>query len=135
MVKWNHTCLSNRSHGVSTRMDRMRKLEVCDYHLCDNPIEGRRRVYCSQKCRNKSQVIKHRHKLKRYLVELKGGKCVECGYNKSMSALQFHHVDPSTKSFGIAAAGVTRSYAELEAEVEKCILLCANCHAEVTGGH
>ena len=115
-------------------MDRMRRLEVCDYHLCNNPVEGRRRVFCSTKCRNKYNVVKHRRRIKKHLVERHGGKCVECGYNKSIYALQFHHIDPSTKSFGIAQAGVTRSYAELEAEADKCILLCANCHAEVTGG-
>ena len=52
----------------------------------------------------------------------------------SLAALHFHHVDPATKSFALAARGVGRSIAAARAEVAKCVLLCANCHAEVEAG-
>jgi hypothetical protein len=68
------------------------------------------------------------------LVADAGGSCVLCGYSRSLAALQFHHIDPATKRFHIAHRGVTRSMAAARAEAAKCVLLCANCHAEVEGG-
>ena len=62
-------------------------------------------------------------------MEYFGGKCTLCGYCKSLAALQFHHPD-NNKEFGIASGGYTRSYEKALAEAEKCILICANCHAE-----
>lgn len=57
-----------------------------------------------------------------------------CGYSRFDAALQFHHVDPAAKSFALSREGVTRSLAKARQEAEKCVLLCANCHAEVEGG-
>ena len=68
-------------------------------------------------------------KTKLKAIEYKGGKCVICGYNKSVRALQFHHVDPSQKDFGIS--GSTKSFEKLKPELDKCVLVCANCHAEI----
>jgi hypothetical protein len=50
-----------------------------------------------------------------------------------MAALEFHHLDPSQKEFAISVRGVTRSLEELRREAAKCVVLCANCHAEVEG--
>lgn len=63
-----------------------------------------------------------------------GGACVLCGYSRSLAGLQFHHVDPSEKAFSLSQEGVTRSLARARAEAAKCVLLCANCHAEVEAG-
>jgi ribosomal protein L30E len=49
-------------------------------------------------------------------------------------ALHFHHIDPATKSFGLARRGITRSLERVRAEAAKCVLLCSNCHAEVEAG-
>jgi hypothetical protein len=57
-----------------------------------------------------------------------------CGYDRCSAALTFHHVDPSTKKFGIAAGGLARALSKLREEAAKCVLLCANCHAEVEAG-
>jgi hypothetical protein len=73
-------------------------------------------------------------KLKRILVEEAGGACVLCGYARFPAALQFHHLDPSTKEFALTREGMTRSLARGRDEARKCVLLCANCHAEVEGG-
>ena len=53
---------------------------------------------------------------------------------RSTAALHFHHVDPSEKEFAALPRGLTRSIAEARAEAAKCVLLCANCHAEVEAG-
>jgi len=64
----------------------------------------------------------------------KGGKCMICGYDKNPGVLDFHHVDPSTKSFGISSGGFSRSWKSIEDEIRKCILVCANCHREIELG-
>jgi DNA-binding CsgD family transcriptional regulator len=79
-------------------------------------------------------VAARRRRVKAALVEAAGGACRLCGYDRSPVALQFHHVDPGGKAFAIADRGVTRSLAAASAEAAKCVLLCANCHAEVEAG-
>jgi helix-turn-helix protein len=86
-------------------------------------------VLCSQE-----RVAERRRRVKRILVDEAGGCCVVCGYDVCCAALQFHHVDPQTKSFALSHEGVTRSLARARAEAQKCVLLCANCHAEVESG-
>lgn len=95
-------------------------------------LEGRGHYRC-KRCRSEA-VIKRRRKIKRMLVEEAGGSCVLCGYSRWVGALQFHHLDPKSKKFNVAARGHSRSLARSRAEIRKCALLCANCHAEVEGG-
>lgn len=73
-------------------------------------------------------VINHRINMKKTLVEYKGGKCEICGYNKSLSALCFHHNDPNEKEFTIGGRNYSKE--RMLKEVDKCILLCQNCHHE-----
>lgn len=81
-----------------------------------------------QKCQY-AACYKRRVGMKAKLVALFGGKCVKCGYSKSIRALSFHHRDPTTKLFGIGGQGY--SWKRTVAEAQKCDLLCANCHAEI----
>lgn len=62
----------------------------------------------------------------------KGGKCERCGYNKCEGALQFHHLNPNEKAFALSNINISKTVDmnKLLKEVDKCILLCANCHAE-----
>lgn len=85
------------------------------------------------RCRSQ-QVAARRRRVKRQLVAEAGGCCALCGYDACVAALQFHHVDPDAKSFAISRAGVTRALSTAREEVMKCLLLCANCHAEVEAG-
>ena len=64
-------------------------------------------------------------------VEYKGGCCSICGYDGCIEALEFHHIDPSEKDFGISSKGYTRSWERVKEEIDRCVLLCANCHREV----
>ena len=57
-----------------------------------------------------------------------------CEYNKCIEALHFHHLDPTQKEFGISKTGQTYVWEKLKQELDKCICLCANCHAEVHAG-
>jgi hypothetical protein len=66
-------------------------------------------------------------------IAYKGGKCQCCGYNKYVGALEFHHINSEEKDFGISAKGYTRSWERVKEELDKCILVCANCHREIHG--
>lgn len=80
------------------------------------------------KCEAETAILKkQRYKLK--AVEYKGGKCEVCGYDKNLSALEFHYLDPSEKDFGISTTH--RSWDLVKKELDKCILVCANCHREI----
>ena len=82
----------------------------------------------------KNAVTKRRKKIKELVIIYKGGKCQICNYNKYIGALDFHHINPLMKKFGIGAKGYTRSLQATKEEVDKCILVCANCHREIEGG-
>ena len=76
---------------------------------------------------------KNRFRKRSNYKQLAGGKCTICNYNRCLDALQFHHTDPATKLFTITDAiwgkgGYTEE--EILNEIKKCILICANCHAE-----
>ncbi len=83
-----------------------------------------------KKCRVEA-VNKRRKKMKAMAVEYKGGKCEKCGYDKCIGALEFHHLDPSQKDFGIGGKRQTAAWETIKQEVDKCILVCANCHREI----
>lgn len=67
-------------------------------------------------------------------VVYKGGRCQNCGYDRCAEALEFHHIENSEKDFGISARGYTRSWLKIRQELDKCVLLCANCHRELHAG-
>ena len=112
---------------------------------CGACLEGRQRKYCSRKC--KSTDTNHRHQS--YLAQTKrgvlrklgliaksGGRCKACGYRKNLAALTWHHVNPKEKLFELDLRSLSnRSDEAIESEVKKCILLCANCHAETHFPH
>lgn len=77
---------------------------------------------------------RRRRRVKDLLTAELGGACALCGYDRCPGALQFHHVDRTTKAFGLSTRGIARAYAIAREEAEKCVLLCANCHAEVESG-
>lgn len=65
------------------------------------------------------------------LTQILGNKCSHCGWEPTTdieyAAMDFHHIDPATKSFNVAS-NYLRAWDKLVAEVHKCILLCARCH-------
>lgn len=108
--------------------------------ICSGDLNGKQLKFCSRTCKNRHTNYHHQsyqrqqergreRKLK--LIQLLGGKCSECGYCRNFSALEFHHTNPTEKLFQLDM----RSLANLQwdlilAELTKCKLLCANCHAE-----
>lgn len=82
------------------------------------------------KCETEA-VQKRREKIKIMAIAYKGGKCQCCGYDKCVQALEFHHIDPTQKDFGLGAKGYTRSWDKNKEELDKCVMVCANCHREI----
>lgn len=93
-----------------------------------------KRTYADRAVYMREAVKKRRRKLREMARTSKGNKCIICGYDKCQRALSFHHLDPSKKEFNLSAKGLTRSWDKIEKEIEKCVLVCANCHMEIHEG-
>jgi transposase len=107
-------------------------LRFCAVHGATAFVLDRDGYYRCPKCRTAS-VLRRRAAIRAQVIEEAGGCCAVCGYARNSAALQFHHLDPATKDFTLRN-GDTRSLARMRAEAAKCVLLCANCHAEVESG-
>jgi 5-methylcytosine-specific restriction endonuclease McrA len=80
--------------------------------------------YEKQKERGLSRKLMFIHKL--------GGKCSKCGYSNNIAALHFHHINPDDKQIKLDGRHLANnSMKKLASELSKCVLLCANCHAEI----
>ena len=90
-----------------------------------------KRRYADRRTYMIAAVRKRRRKVRLMAVEYKGGKCSRCGYSRCIEALEFHHLDSSQKDFGMSQDGYTRSWERVRQELDKCVLLCANCHREL----
>lgn len=113
-------CLTCSPFGMKNRKTLQNTGRKCLH--CDN-IAGGRRTVCTT-----CTIKKFRRQRKLLGIELLGGKCVRCGYCKCPSVLEFNHKDPSTKEFPISSRLV--SLKKYKIELEKCELLCSNCHRE-----
>ena len=90
-----------------------------------------KRTYADRREYMIQAVAKRRKKIRQMAVEYLGGKCCLCNYDRCLAALDFHHIDEKTKSFGLSQSGMTRSWERTKKELNKCVILCANCHREL----
>ncbi len=93
--------------------------------LCNKPFkdyQNRQRNRCGS-CNTKIR----RFRSKAAAIKLLGGKCEKCGWHGNQAAMQFHHKDSSKKEFIIGGVA-NKSWDSIKAEMQKCLLLCANCH-------
>lgn len=107
------------------------KMHNCSKHGLTEHSESkgkRNRLRC-RKCMVEA-VQRRRRKMKQMSVDYLGGKCNRCGYNKCIDALDFHHINPKEKDFNFSENGHCRSWERVKKELDKCELLCANCHRE-----
>jgi len=112
--------------------------------VCNKDLRGNQQKFCSGACKQKNHwnMIKiqpntyHNQTIraltrKLKFVEMLGGCCNKCGYNKNLAALEFNHLDPSNKSFSLDCRKLSNTNEkDLLEELKKCELLCANCHRE-----
>ena len=119
----------------------MRRCKTCkeeksedQFHVNGQIYKGK--FYLKRKCKNRINNSARQKQVnrKQTLVDYKGGECSAsgCTYNKSLRALDFHHVNDAEKSYSISE-GIQNNYdmEELKKEADKCILLCSNHHAEL----
>lgn len=93
---------------------------------------NRRNKSCCKKCHSKRAVERLRRN-KKLAVEYKGSKCQRCGYDRCIGALVFHHRDPKQKDPDFNKMRCW-NFEKVRKELDKCELLCSNCHAEVHNG-
>lgn len=116
----------------------MKICEICGSEFIVRQKNTHTRKYCytcspegkSGATTEQSKVIRRAKKAE--LVRRKGGKCLICGFDKSVAAMDFHHLDPTKKDHD-AGFGKNIAWHRLLAETEKCILLCSNCHRMLHG--
>ncbi|AFH21427.1 HNH endonuclease [Cronobacter phage CR3] len=107
-------------------------MKSCSIHGETEHFVYKTRTRCS-KC-NTEAVARFRRNIKEKAIDYKGGECNVCGYNKCHAALEFHHLDPNEKDFAIGGSGLTRPFKDIKKELDKCVMLCSNCHREVHAG-
>lgn len=111
-----------------------KKCILCGKEFLANNIMRKYCFDCSPQGLTPTEGLRSRKRaLKHFLVQYKGGKCCQCGYNKCEGALQFHHINQEEKDFTLSHINLNDTDFSIEIikqEVDKCILLCANCHAE-----
>jgi len=102
--------------------------ELTEFYTRRRGKESEPSSYCkacaAEEARGRMRALKAR------CVEYKGGGCRVCGYSKSLAALDFHHRDPKEKGYGISQIRGWK-FERVKEELDKCDLLCRNCHSEV----
>ena len=88
--------------------------------------------YCKDCCKNRSKEQVYNFKYL-CLEHLKTHSCMNCGYDRNQAALDFHHLDPNEKDFLIKGNHIKLDD-KTKQELDKCIVLCANCHREIHNG-
>lgn len=94
----------------------------------------RKRTYADRREYLIQAVAKRRRRIREKAIEYFGGQCIFCSYSRCFAALDFHHIDESQKKFGLSQDGLTRSWEKTRQELDKCVLVCSNCHREIHAG-
>lgn len=121
--------LANKLYAEGKRLQEISKIvgktRGCIKLYIKDFQEGRR----IRRITDSESVVSWRRRTKIKLIDHKGGKCEVCGYDKCVAALEFHHTNPLEKDFTVS--GRSWSFERMKKEVEKCKLLCSNCHKEI----
>lgn len=109
------------------------KIKICSKckqeKSIDNFYSKRNNNYHSWcKLCNHEATLERQRNFKRLAIEYKGGKCEDCGIVDNQVIYDFHHIHPNEKDFNISKFRATTWNKKIENELDKCVLLCANCH-------
>lgn len=135
-----------KKHNIQTKFQICRYKDVAEHKICTKcnvlkpkndfykKSENSRHTnsYCKECVKNGVTILKRN--FKQECINYKGGKCILCEYNKCNSALEFHHTNPQEKDFHISDSGAHKLTNKIKLELDKCILVCANCHREIHSG-
>jgi predicted nucleic acid-binding Zn ribbon protein len=109
--------------------------------VCGKPLAGKQTKFCSPSCKNRDLQSYEAQKRRGFarklnLIKTAGGHCTICGYHRNLAALVFHHTDSIEKDFKLDMRSLSnRKLEPVLREIDKCILVCANCHAELHNPH
>ena len=118
--------MSGQIGCYSSRLELMNLF--CNKHGMNRHLKSGKRWKCAECISDYS--YEYRRKQKQRCVDYKGGCCMKCGYNASNHALHLHHRVPEEKSFDLSSQNLAKSWGKLKDELDKCDLLCMNCHFE-----
>ncbi len=106
---------SRNKDGLDTLCKSCYNTRKRKWHLTDSGV----------KAYNKARARAAEKKIK--AIEYKGGKCNDCGGVFHPAVYEFHHISPNEKE---AEPATLRNYSweKLKKEIDKCVMLCANCH-------
>lgn len=107
--------------------------KICTKCKIEKPLDqfykkNKTKLHSWCKSCNAVSTIQRQRSFKRQAVEYKGGKCIDCNLIDDPRIYDFHHEDPSVKEFTISGIANTKWNDKIEQELDKCILLCSNCH-------
>lgn len=117
--------LAKQLSTINYQLTKNERRCLCGRIFVVNKLKGNAGTLC-----NTCRVNKRRKQFKQNCIDLKGGCCSNCQYSKLSNCLVFHHVDPSTKKFSLNQLRNNSFNSLVKAELDKCILLCHNCHRE-----
>lgn len=122
------TCSPWGEHQTRVQLYRYKVPGKCE---CGTVLKSSRRRFC-----NSCNVEKGRTKQEDKVKAMVGLTCSVCGYGDELRwrSMDFHHVNPETKSFCINKNSMNKSWATIETELRKCILVCCRCHREIESG-
>ena len=92
--------------------------------------ECHKRYYLRNRKLYREKNIKRRNGLISFVIALKQKPCMDCGVQYPPYVMDFDHRDKRTKAAGINQMINLHSYSKdkILAEINKCDLVCANCH-------
>lgn len=138
-VKYNNRVYPKRSVQGSCAVCKSSIRSKLKYCASCKAAGARKRKYLTEESRrearriSQNKAVRHQHqKSKEKSIVYMGNACRVCGYAGCRGSLVFHHVDPSTKEFTVGSGN--RGWDRTKKELNKCVLLCANCHGEVHYG-
>lgn len=122
--------------------DNMRSLQSKKCLKCGKDFfpkkQAKTRKYCYEcmpEFNGKQTGSNTRKLIKKWALDYKGNQCQCCGYNFCVEALDFHHLDPKEKDFSISDRNIKLDWENIKQELDKCILVCSNCHREIHAGY
>lgn len=106
----------------------MSECRICNRTFKYDKKLGHNKTRC-----NTCIVNARRKRISEMCFAYKGNKCIYCGYDRCKRSLCFHHVDPKEKDFQISGNWGLK-WDRIQKELDKCILVCSNCHGEIHEG-
>lgn len=139
------SCSASYNNRMSPKRERKKRCSECGAPIisgrttCSASCLDQRRIRVQRKLTEEERRLSEtnrgrecRRRLKARSIEYKGGKCSVCGYDHCSNALEFHHIDKDSKDFSISEAFARHMcWEDIVPELDKCILICLNCHREV----